>query len=65
LRSRGCLTVRSEEEWGGAKLLESGEAFGPSRFFTTSEACLVLSSLTPPAIFDEGIARVRGFSNGR
>ncbi len=52
--------VRSEEEWILALLNQEGTLFQPGFFFDfESEACLVASLLAAPAVFQEGITRLR------
>ena len=54
--------IRSEEEWA-VDLLELENVRTQPGFFYDfeSEAYLILSLLTEPAAFQEGIARLRGF----
>jgi aspartate/methionine/tyrosine aminotransferase len=57
--------VRSEEEWVLQLLDRENVLVQPGFFYDfESEAFLVLSLLTPPAIFDEGIARIQSPLNG-
>jgi len=52
--------IRSEEEWA-LKLLEEGVLIQPGYFYDfESEAYLVLSLLTDPAVFSEGLGRLAG-----
>lgn len=51
--------IRSEEEWALGLLAESGVLVQPGFFYDfETEAFLVLSLLTPPAIFAEGLRRI-------
>jgi alanine-synthesizing transaminase len=52
-------TTRSEEAWALALLERDGVYVHPGHFFDfESEAYLVVSLLTPPAIFADGVARI-------
>ncbi len=52
--------VRSEEEWVLKLLREEGVLVQPGFFYDfEGEAYLVLSLLTQPEVFDEGVARIR------
>jgi aspartate/methionine/tyrosine aminotransferase len=56
--------VRSEEEWV-LELLARDVLVQPGFFYDfESEAYLVLSLLTPPQVFQEGIERLRGLADG-
>ena len=53
--------TRTEEEWATILLARQGVLVQPGYFFDfTSEAFLVVSLLTPPDVFREGIERLRG-----
>jgi alanine-synthesizing transaminase len=52
--------TRSEEEWAAWLLQEDGIVIHPGFFFDfPHEAFLVLSLLTPPAVFGEAVSRLR------
>jgi len=54
--------VRSEEEWVLALLEHENVLVQPGYFYDfASEAFLVLSLLTPPAVFEEGLRRINTF----
>jgi aspartate/methionine/tyrosine aminotransferase len=51
--------TRTEQEWTLALLEEDGVHVHPGHFFDFErEAYLVLSLLTPPAVFEEGVGRI-------
>ena len=51
--------VRTEEEWALSLLADRDVVVQPSFFYDfEAEAFLVLSLLTPPAIFAEGLRRI-------
>ena len=54
--------IRSEEEWA-LELLDREDVLVQPGFFYDfeSEAYLILSLLTETAVFQEGVARLRGF----
>jgi hypothetical protein len=53
--------TRSEEEWALTLLADRDVLVQPGFFFDfESEAFLVISLITPPEIFDEGIRRILG-----
>jgi alanine-synthesizing transaminase len=58
--------VRSEEDWV-VELLEKADVLAQPGFFYDfeSEAYLVLSLLTPPPVFREGLERLCAFADGR
>ena len=54
--------TRSDEEWALALVAEVGVHVQPGYFFDMGRgAYLVVSLLTPPAIFAEGMARIAGY----
>jgi len=56
--------IRSEEEWALELLRKHGVLVQPGFFYDfESEAFLVVSLLTQPAIFEEGIRRMVGVAD--